>query len=109
MCDYNWDNTRSGLKYKKLYKLLDKRNDVDMYGPRAGLLLLNSYRGFIPYDAQLFVYTIRKSGIGLALHSEDHIMDNFPSVQVLELVSASALVIVDAMTWAKATFGDNIL
>ncbi|QQV75540.1 hypothetical protein H6P87_01101 [Rickettsia tillamookensis] len=109
MCGYNWDNTRSGLKYKKLYKLLDKRKDVDMYGPRSGWLLLNSYRGFIPYNDQLFVDTIRKSGIGLALHSEDHIMENFPSGRVLELVSSSALVIVDEMPWAKETFGDNIL
>ncbi|HJD60528.1 MAG TPA: glycosyltransferase [Rickettsia endosymbiont of Omalisus fontisbellaquei] len=109
MCGYNWDNTRTGLKYKKLYQLLDKRKDVDIYGPKQAWNGLNSYRGFIPYDDQLFVDAIRKSGIGLAIHSEGHNTENFPSGRVLELVSSSALVIVDEIPWAKETFGDNIL
>lgn len=112
MCGYNWDKMRSGPKYKELYKLLDTRDDIDIYGPKSGWGYFNSYksyRGFIPNNDQLFVNAIRRSGIGLAIHSEEHKAERLPSAKLLEIVSSSGLAITDEMPWAKETFGDNVL
>jgi hypothetical protein len=109
-CGSNWDKTRKGLAYRKLFKLLDNRQDVAIYGPKkAWNFLSHVYRGSLPFDGNSLIKAMQSAGIVLILHSESHIKGNSPTARIFEAAAASCVVISDLHPFVVKEFGDSVL
>lgn len=108
-CGTRWDKRR-GEDYEGFYNLLDKAGYFDVCGPRGGWKKYpNSYVGVLPLDHNILADKMRKSGVGLVLHSEGHYDQNIPSTRIFELSAASMMIISEDMKFIKDNFGDNVL
>lgn len=108
-CGANWDKLRSSPKYKQVFKMLEDRGYLDLYGPEKAWKGYKAYRGFLPVDQKALTNAIQKNGITLILHSDVHLRDDVPTGRIFEAVSASSVVICDQLPFAKKHFGDSFL
>jgi hypothetical protein len=109
-CGSNWDATRRGVEYKRLFSLLNQRNDFELYGPpNAWKEMAHSYRGFLPYDGKSLIRAIENCGIALLLHSESHIKNHSPTSRIFESSAAGCIILSDRHPFILKEFGDSIL
>jgi len=109
-CGSNWDRTRKGEKYKRLFALLDIKGDIAIYGPKnAWKHTPRSYRGFLPFDGHSTLEAMQQCGIVLILHSDTHLQGNSPTARIFEAAAASCIVISDQHPFVQQEFGDSVL
>jgi hypothetical protein len=108
-CGGNWDKLRGGKKYAEIYKYLDQKGYLKVYGPGKAWAHSPSYGGFLPDGGDHFKRAIQENGVTLALHSQGHLKSNAPTSRIFEGVSASSLVICDSLPFAGENFGDSFL
>lgn len=100
----NWSQ-----KQQKSYFTLT--NDISVFGPRDQWKnqASNVYAGEIPIDGKSFLSIYQKSGIGLALHSDEHNLEGIPSMRPFEIAASSAVMICDHNSFVQEEFGDSAL
>jgi len=108
-CGARWDSRRSGEEFSSLITKLDQDNILDLYGPDVWKEFPDSYKGFLPYDYDTFLNTIKKSGISLVIHSQFHYSNNIPSSRIFEAAAASSVIIADDLKFTRDNFGDSVL
>jgi len=115
-CGINWDKF-GGKKsrFSDLFKILDKKNILKIYGPEklsGGLVPWEgfvSYQGSIPFDGTSTFSTISQCLLGLALSHEAHIESEIASSRLFEIIAGGALPICDQNPFFKKFFGDKVL
>lgn len=109
-CGSNWDKTRKGLEYQRLFSLLDERDDVEFYGPKGSWKFLKKcYQGSIPFDGTSLMDRMQRAGIALILHSDSHIQGNSPTGRIFEAAAASCVIISDLHPFVQKEFGESVL
>lgn len=109
-CGWNWDPKRGSETFRELFRTLESKGVLEVYGPKdKWSFLKESYKGFIPYDGISFLNAIAKAGIALCFHSDAHLRVGIPSARVFETIAAGALPISDEHSFIKETFGDSVL
>ncbi len=105
-----WDKFRSSKTYKKFIKMLGNTTPLKVYGHyyAASFLQPGIYDGYIPSSLDVF-NTIRKHGIYLLSHSQQHINAIIPTLRVFEATAANAVIISDKHPFVIEHFGDSIL
>ncbi len=105
-----WDKFRSSSNYKKFINMLAETVPMKVYGHyyAASFLKPNTYDGYIPSSLEIFD-ALRKNGIYLLTHSEQHINADTPTLRIFEAVAANVVVISDMHPFAIENFGDNFL
>ena len=105
-----WDKFRSSNSYKKFINMLAETVPIKVYGHyyAASFLKPNTYDGYIPSSMEIFD-ALRKNGIYLLTHSEQHINSGTPTLRIFEAVAANTVVISDMHPFAIENFGDNFL
>lgn len=105
----NWDKLRGSEHYKKIYKLLDKKDYFEVYGlDHNWEFLNNSYKGFIDTDTTSLIDKIRDLGIAMVFHSNYHLENGIPSKRIFEVAAAGAVIISDKNPFIVREFGDCI-
>jgi hypothetical protein len=115
-CGINWDKF-GGKKsrFSTLFRILDKKNILKIYGPEklsGGIIPWEgfvSYEGSIPFDGTSTFSTISKSLLGLALSHEAHIESEIASSRLFELIAGGSLPICDKNPFFQKFFGDRVL
>jgi hypothetical protein len=101
----HWD----GQRHRRLLEELAKITDLNVYGPaKAWEFLPKNYRGAIPFDGDSLVRTLNQHGIVLALHKQEHVEEQTPSMRVFEACSARCAVITERMQGFTELFGDEL-
>ncbi|MBM4222834.1 MAG: glycosyltransferase family 1 protein [Gammaproteobacteria bacterium] len=109
-CGDLWDPLRKSPAYIHLYKQLDEKGLLSVYGPSATWQsYVHSYRGMAPFDERAFLGTIHQYQAALVLHSAMHYKNNIPSARIFECAAAKVPIICDRMPLIEQIFGDNIL
>lgn len=109
-CGTNYDPRRSSTIFYQLICLLDQAGYLDLYGTSAMRNWgIKSYKGEIPYDGKSLVETIKKSGISLILHSEEHLKSGVISGRIFEAAAAGNVIISDRHPFIMEEFGDCVL
>jgi hypothetical protein len=102
----NWDGQRMG----ELFLALDREHYVDVHGPPAGWKHLRStYRGSLPFDGTSLVSALRRAGVGLCLHREEHRRAATPSLRIFEIAASGAIAICQEHPFIREAFGDSVL
>lgn len=102
----HWDGSRHG----DVFKELEGRCPMRIYGkPERWEGRSNNYVGLIPFDGTGVVDAIAECGISLALHTDNHLRANVPSMRLFEAAAAGAVIIADQMPFAQFHFGDSVL
>lgn len=101
------------VRHEKIFKYLDSRSLVSLYGPKKILGKKNwvgfsSYMGEIEFDGHSIMDTANKYGVTLALHHEVHASFSMPTNRLFEGIAAGTLVITDRMHFIEDTFGDSV-
>ncbi|MDR1334277.1 MAG: hypothetical protein LBJ71_03600 [Holosporaceae bacterium] len=109
-CGANWDKRRKKI-YSKLYELLDSTEYFDAYGPSYAWEKRNlkSYRGEIASNSEAVIETMKKEGIALVLHSDEHLESSTTTSRIFEATAASCVIICDKHKSIMEYFGDSIL
>lgn len=109
-CGAPWDVYRS-YSLTKVYKFLDTTDYFDVYGSKhwkeSGII--NSYRGFIPFGEDAVFNTMKKEGVSLVFHSEEHFKNNAPTSRIFEAAAASNVIITDRLPFIVENFGNSVL
>jgi glycosyltransferase involved in cell wall biosynthesis len=109
-CGSNWDRTRKGEAYKRLFAKLDETGDLSIYGPpKAWKHTPRSYRGFLPFDGRSTIKAMQECGIVLILHSETHLKGNAPTGRIFEAAASGCVIISDRHPFVMQEFGDSAL
>lgn len=109
-CGSNWDRTRKGENFKRLFEKLDQMGDISFYGPpKAWKHTPRSYRGFLPFDGASTIKAMQECGIVLILHSDTHLKGNAPTSRIFEAAAASAVIISDRHPFVMEEFKDSVL
>ncbi len=101
-------------KLLDILKLLDKSNEVNIYGPRYfhGIEVwkgYKTYRGDIPFDGVSTIQKIKDSGICLVFSSDSHKESEVCSNRLFEGLAAGVPLICDNNVFIRKWFGDNVL
>lgn len=100
----HWD----GARHAPLLRLLGKAGLLNVYGPPAAWSdYARQYRGPLPFDGQAVQTTLRRHGIALCLHREEHRQANTPSMRLFEAAAAGCLLIVDEIPFARQFLGNS--
>ena len=108
----NWDKKRKGSKFSEVFKALADKDQAVFYGSADSWkdLVGPAYQGYFEgSDGSAVIDIIRKYGISLMLHSNQHIKSGTPSGRVFEASSAGAIGISDMHPFLIEKFGDNFL
>lgn len=109
-CGVNWDPLRTSPDYFRCVKLLDQTGLMDVYGTEGMKNWnLRSYKGELPYDGKSFPEALKKSGIVLVLHSQEHLDYGVITSRIFEAVASGCVVISDRHEFVEKEFGDTIL
>ncbi|MDR1436003.1 MAG: glycosyltransferase [Puniceicoccales bacterium] len=105
-----WDKRRK-CTYAELWRMLDETDYFDAYGPKwstwAGLAP-RSWRGFLNFDQEEFLKTIRECGISLILHADAHLHSGTPAWRIFEAAASSCVIISDRHRFVEDNFGDSV-
>jgi glycosyltransferase involved in cell wall biosynthesis len=99
----NWD----GSRFKRLFKGLDARDFMEVYGSNWGYLK-KAYKGTLPFDGTSVLNTLRAAGVGLCLHKQEHTDAETPSMRIFEIVASGALAICGEHKFIRDAFGDSV-
>jgi glycosyltransferase involved in cell wall biosynthesis len=101
----NWD----GQRFKDLFRYLDTKDYMDIYGPKTSWEYLNhSYKGSLPFDGSSVLNALHKAGIGLCLHKDEHRKSATPSMRIFEIVASGAIAICEDHAFIKQSFGNSV-
>jgi hypothetical protein len=109
----NW-NKLSGRpgRHHELLQLLDKKNVLDIYGPRKISHIVpwegfESYRGEIEFDGRSILRKNRMSGISLVLSSPQHLDEGVISSRLFEGLAAGNVIISDKHPFIQKHLGSS--
>ncbi|MBO7191625.1 MAG: HAD-IA family hydrolase [Elusimicrobiaceae bacterium] len=109
-CGVNWEKMiGTSPRHEGLFQLLDKLDNVCLYGPKSGWVGYKNYKGSIPFDGFSLVEEAHKCGVVLALSSDYHYRAGAATNRVYEGCAAGAVIISDTNRFIKKHFGDSIL
>jgi hypothetical protein len=101
-----WGSRQCGEKYLTLFKNLQKKNRIAIYGfPTPNLPTL----GILPFDDESFFKTASSHGISLVIHSEKHRKLGIPTGRIFEALACCNIIICDQHPFVKHHFGDTVL
>lgn len=109
-CGDLWDHYR--LSLLGLYRMLDKTGYFDVYGTEKCWLRygLESYKGFIPaFKDGAIIDVMKKCGVSLVLHSNEHFKHNVATSRIFESAAASNVIICDRIPFVVENFADSVL
>ena len=112
-CGINWEKlTNKPARHDALLRELDRRDLLDVYGPREirGVKLWDGYEGYrgsLPFDGRSIIGKIADAGACLVFSSEAHISSGIMSSRLFEAMAAGAVVIGDEHPFLPAAIGDN--
>jgi hypothetical protein len=102
----NWDRDR----HRSLFETLDAADLFDAYGPAGGWsFLTRCHRGTVPFDGQAVLEAIHRSGAGLCLHTDRHVLAATPSMRVFEIAAAGAVAVCEEHPFIARVLGDDVL
>jgi len=102
----NWD----GARFKELFRLLDKQDVMEVYGPASKWRYLKkSYKMSLPFDGVSVLNTLRNAGVGPCLHKQGHCDAETPSMRIFEIIASGAIAICGEHKFIRTAFGDNVL
>ena len=107
----NWDKRRKSGKFAKIFSHLAKKDNAVFYGAQDSWepIVDKSYLGYIEGDGSAVIEILRKHGISLLLHSNQHIKNGAPSSRSFEAAAAGVIGISDKHPFIMENFGDNFL
>lgn len=109
-CGINWEKMIGATpRHEGLFQLLDKLDNVKLFGPASTWQGYKTYRGTIPFDGFSLIQEINKCGVVLALSSDFHYRAGAATNRVYEGCAAGAVVISDTNRFIKKHFGDSVL
>lgn len=110
-CGVNWERFISGAesRHSGLFALLDKQEDVNLYGPEHSWDGYRRYRGSIPFDGTSLINEIHQCGVVLALSSDYHYRAGAATNRIYEACAGGAITISDTNRFIKNHFGDSVL
>ena len=109
-CGINWEKMiGTQPRHEGLFQLLDKLEDVNIYGPASTWDGYKTYKGTIPFDGFSLVEEAHRCGVVLALSSDFHYRAGAATNRVYEGCAAGAVIISDTNSFIKEHFGDSIL
>ena len=109
-CGINWEKMIGAKpRHEGLFQLLDKLDNVKLYGPASTWQGYKTYCGTIPFDGFSLIQEINKCGVVLALSSDFHYRAGAATNRVYEGCAAGAVVISDTNRFIKKYFGDSVL
>ncbi len=107
----NWDKKRKGSKFSQVFKNLAETEGAVFYGSSDSWqkLVGEAYQGYFEGSGSAVIEIIRKHGISLMLHSNQHIKSGTPSGRSFEAAASGAIGISDQHPFLIENFGDNFL
>lgn len=107
----NWDKRRKSGKFAGIFGHLAKEDNAVFYGAQDSWepIVGASYLGYIEGNGSAVIEILRKHGISLLLHSNQHIKNGAPSSRSFEAAAAGVIGISDQHPFIKENFGDNFL
>ena len=109
-CGINWEKMIGATpRHEGLFQLLDKLDNVKLFGPASTWKGYKTYCGTIPFDGFSLIQEINKCGVVLALSSDFHYRAGAATNRVYEGCAAGAVVISDTNRFIKKHFGDSVL
>lgn len=105
-----WDKFRSSANYKKFIALLSENVPFKVYGHynSSSYLKPGIYDGYITPGVEN-INAIRKNGIYLLTHSDEHFKGGEPNMRGFEAAAANAIIISDKHPFIVENFGDSFL
>lgn len=107
----NWDKKRKSSKFGKVFKNLAENKGAVFYGAAESWqnLVGDAYQGYFEGEGSAVIEILRKHGISLIIHSNQHIKSGAPSARAFEAAASGAIAISDQHPFLIETFGDNFL
>jgi hypothetical protein len=101
----NWDP-----RARPLFRELSKRDYMRIYGPEEAWSYLRgrAYFGSPPFDGDSVQRTYARCGVGLAVLSKNHTLDDIISNRIFEITSVGAAAICPDIPWIRKWFGDSV-
>ncbi|CAN5248175.1 hypothetical protein BH09PSE2_BH09PSE2_02050 [soil metagenome] len=101
----NWDP-----RSRPLFRELSKRDYMRIYGPEGSWDYLKGrgYFGSPPFDGEAVQKAYARSGVGLAVLSKNHTVDDIISNRIFEITSVGAAAICPDIPWIRNWFGDSV-
>lgn len=101
----NWDR-----RLPRLFDTLDSAGILRIHGPTGSWSpKLRSYSGALPFDGIAPQRAYADAGVGLVLHSADHMSEDIVSNRIFEIASVGAIPLCPDMPWIRKWFGDSVL
>ena len=101
-------------RFGNLFKYLDKKNVIDIYGPNKVFGIkgcwdgYKNYKGPIPFDGKSVIEKINQAGIVLALNSPIHNLAGTVSNRTYEAAAGGAVIISNDNPYVHKYFGDSV-
>lgn len=106
----NWDNKRKGEEFTKFFSLLDKKDYLNVYGPKNKWQHTpNSAKGLLPFDGVTLLQKMQECGVTLVLHAQAHLDEGAASARIFEAAAASTVIISDKHPLVVGDFQDSVL
>ncbi len=101
----NWDP-----RSRPLFRELSKKDYMRIYGPEGSWDYLKGrgYFGSPPFDGEAVQKTYARCGVGLAVLSKNHTLDDIISNRIFEITSVGAAAICPDIPWIRKWFGDSV-
>ena len=109
----NWEKIRGKGRHSDLLKILDNMNLINIFGPKviAGGVKpwegYNNYCGEIPFNGYEIINIVNKTGIGLLINSNEHVINNIASNRLFEFLASKVPVISEFHPFAYENFKDE--
>jgi hypothetical protein len=96
-------------RHDELFSALNEASAISGYGPSDGWSRFkNIYRGGFAMDGRSYQAVYRQAGMGLCLHSEEHLEEGIPAMRIFEVVASGCVAICDEHPFVKEQFGDTV-
>jgi hypothetical protein len=101
----NWDP-----RSRPLFRALVKKDYMRVYGPQESWDYLQGekYFGSPAFDGNAVQKEYARHGVGLAVLSRGHALDDVISNRIFEIASVGAVAICPDIPWIRKNFGDNV-
>lgn len=101
-----WD----GIRFRELFERLDSESYMEIYGPKkAWQHAHKAYRGLLPFDGSSILDALKKAGVGLCLHRQEHCDAAVPSLRIFEIAASGAIGMCQEHPFIREIFGDAVL
>ena len=96
-------------RHDDLFSALNDESAINGYGPSNGWSQFkNIYRGGFAMDGRSYQSIYRRTGVGLCLHSAEHLGEGIPAMRIFEVVASGCVAICDEHPFVKEQFGDSV-